>query len=330
MYKNNLTGYTAPTMQLWTGRVDAEVPSRFYQTVRCLDLREPLPLLPTQQNHFALIGFACDEGVRRNQGRVGAALGPDAFRAAFANLPLDTTQASALYDVGTIHCVGKNLEKAQKQLAKVVCYLLKNNLKPLVIGGGHETAWGHYQGIQQALHPSRLSIINFDAHFDLRPLINGKLGSSGTPFLQIAKDRQQQQLPFDYTCIGIQKTANTPGLFAMAHELGVKYTLAETLYWQPLAEVQASLKKTLDENDALYITLCLDVFAECHAPGVSATQSLGLHPWQVIGLLRYLLASGKVVSLDIVELSPPYDRNHITAKLAASLAFEYLSNVNSR
>ena len=32
----------------------------------------------------ALIGFASDEGVRRNQGRVGAAGGPAALRAALA------------------------------------------------------------------------------------------------------------------------------------------------------------------------------------------------------------------------------------------------------
>ena len=35
-----------------------------------------------------LIGFPCDEGVRRNGGRVGAAAGPAALRAALANLPL--------------------------------------------------------------------------------------------------------------------------------------------------------------------------------------------------------------------------------------------------
>ena len=53
----------------------------------------------------------------------------------------------------------------------------------IVIGGGHETAWGHFQGLA---HPNKdIAILNFDAHFDLRPLINGQLGSSGTPFRQI-------------------------------------------------------------------------------------------------------------------------------------------------
>ena len=35
-----------------------------------------------------IVGFACDEGVRRNQGRVGAKLGPTALRQALANYPL--------------------------------------------------------------------------------------------------------------------------------------------------------------------------------------------------------------------------------------------------
>ena len=67
----------------WQGRIDAEEtgPSpRWHQRVQ--------PFAATSQGGVALIGFAVDEGVRRNAGRVGAAHGPDVARKALANLPV--------------------------------------------------------------------------------------------------------------------------------------------------------------------------------------------------------------------------------------------------
>ena len=69
----------------------------------------------------------------------------------------------------------------------------------------------------------------------------------------------------------------------------------------------------------IYLSICLDVFAECYAPGVSAPQAMGLTPWQAFPLLKYLLQTGKVVGLDVAELSPPLDQGQKTARLAASL-----------
>ena len=61
----------------WQGRIDAEEngPSlRWHQQVQ--------PFAAASQGGVALIGFAVDEGVRRNGGRVGAAQGPQAIRQA--------------------------------------------------------------------------------------------------------------------------------------------------------------------------------------------------------------------------------------------------------
>jgi len=56
-------------------------------------------------------------------------------------------------------------------------------LFPIVLGGSHELAYGHFNGIvnhlkKQTKNSSKVGIINFDAHFDLRPYDNQ--GSSGT------------------------------------------------------------------------------------------------------------------------------------------------------
>ena len=68
----------------------------------------------------------------------------------------------------------------------------------------------------------------------------------------------------------------------------------------------------------------MDVFSSSIAPGVSAPQACGLQTWHVIPLLRLIAQSGKVLSFDIAELAPPYDRDKQTASLAARLLWEYL------
>ena len=84
-----------PDMSVWTGRVDtADGPNalRWHQMVK--------PLAADSPPGVVLIGFACDEGVRRNGGRVGAKDGPRAIRAALANLAWH--QYFPVYDAGDV------------------------------------------------------------------------------------------------------------------------------------------------------------------------------------------------------------------------------------
>lgn len=294
------------------------------QSVHLVDLRDKFP----EKQSVVLLGFACDEGVRRNLGRIGAAQGPDALRQELGKLP--AIPALQLYDCGNIVCLNQDLEACQEALGEVVANLLQNDMKPILMGGGHEMAWGHYQGIAKAYPKNDVGIINLDAHFDLRPLIDNKFGSSGTAFRQIAEARQQHQLNFDYTCIGIQKIANSPSLFETAKSYRVNYVLAEEIYYNANQHCFSALDDALHRDHAIYLTLCLDVFTQAYAPGVSAPGILGLEPWQVIQLLRYIKQSRKIISFDIAELSPPLDNDHRTAKLAASLVWEYLHPGGSR
>ena len=94
---------------------------------------------------------------------------------------------------------------------------------------------------------------------------------------------------------------------------------------QSLAWQFAFLDDFMLNLDNIYLSICLDVFAECFAPGVSAPQPLGLTPWQTLPLLKYIIQSGKVVSLDIAELSPALDREQKTARLAALIIAELLN-----
>ena len=128
-------------MAVWQGRVDAaegDLGRRWHQVMQ--------PLAPaTPAATTVLLGFACDAGVARNHGRVGAAEGPRAIRRALANMPVH--ECSRLADGGDVVCAGDALEAAQQALAALVAQQLGAGRFPLVLGGGHEMAWGSFTGL---------------------------------------------------------------------------------------------------------------------------------------------------------------------------------------
>lgn len=313
----NLSNYENANPSLWQGRNDTANKERFFQKIQFINT--PGALI-TKEKKTILIGFASDAGISRNLGRPGAKLGPDQIKAQLAKLPC--TEELELIDLGNILCEEDNLESAQTQLAELIHFCHQQGHKTIALGGGHEIAWAHYQGL--STHYPKLGIINFDAHFDIRPYHKGQQGTSGTPFSQIAAYCETHQLPFNYSCIGIQKLGNTHSLFERAKQLNVNYLLAEEVYEQSLAWQFAFLDDFMLNLDHIYLTLCLDVFAECFAPGVSAPQPLGLTPWQILPLLKYIIQTGKVVSFDIAELSPPLDQDQKTTRLAAQIIAELL------
>ncbi|KTD18835.1 formimidoylglutamase [Legionella lansingensis] len=313
----NILQYEPTDSSLWQGRKDSLPKERFFQRVNFLDLRTQS--LQKSAKDIVILGFCSDEGIRRNEGRLGAKAGPFKLREQLAKLPCHSNKN--LIDVGNIIC-DDHLESAQEQFANLIHYVQEQGHKTIAFGGGHEIAWGHFLGLQSC-YP-KLAIINFDAHFDLRPLKENE-ATSGTPFRQIAQHCEQNYSSFDYCCLGIQTLGNTRSLFATAAELKVTYLTAEQINRENLAWQIAFLDDFLSDHDYIYLTICLDVFAECFAPGVSAPQALGLTPWQALPLLKYILQTGKVVSFDVAELSPPLDQEQKTARLAANLVAELLN-----
>ncbi len=326
----NIDGYYPSDASFWEGRTDSKTDFdafRWHQWVQLIDLRNEGFQLPPDSLGIVFIGFCCDEGVRLNRGRAGAANGPRSIRKELANLPCWFTQDVRLYDAGDITCEEGTLDATQTSLAAAVTRALDLGLFPIVLGGGHEIALGHYNGIrnhllQKSPRPD-IGIINFDAHLDLRPSDGG--GTSGTMFNQIAEICRETQLKYSYLCIGAQKYANTVALFKTADALQAEYILSkdlsEDIPWTALESIEDHVKL----NDSLYVTICADVFSSAYAPGVSATQPLGLEPELVLKLLKLIFRSGKVIGFDIAEVAPRFDQDNTTSNLAKVLIFSVVN-----
>ncbi|MFY1048257.1 formimidoylglutamase [Chryseobacterium sp. GP-SGM7] len=300
---------------IWQGRLDGEelLYHRIFQRVK---EESNYDLIST--NDFVLHGFAVDEGVRRNKGRQGAKDAPDIIRKNISNFPVVRPEFSLL-DFGNLNCEDGNLENSQNELAKNVSKVLLKGGKSIVLGGGHEVTFGHYRGVRTAFPEQKIGIINFDAHFDNRQPENGVGASSGTGFWQIAQEGEINSLH-----IGIQRNSNTLKLFDTAHQFGMKYILADELFFENLPSVYERVNELAESVDVLYMTICMDVFNASIAPGVSASAYNGIFADAAfMHLYRHILRNEKLVALDIAEVNPQFDIQQRTARLAASLANEW-------
>ncbi|AZA62305.1 formimidoylglutamase [Chryseobacterium indoltheticum] len=302
-------------IMIWQGRLDGEelLHHRIFQRVKEENNYDTI-----STNDFVLHGFAVDEGVRRNKGRQGAKDAPDVIRKNMSNFPVIRPDFSLL-DFGNITCEDGNLENTQNELAKNVSKVLLKGGKSLVLGGGHEVTFGHYRGVKTAFQEQKIGIINFDAHFDNRQPQDGVGVSSGTGFWQIAQEGEINSLH-----IGIQRNSNTLKLFDTAHQFGMKYILADELFFENLPSIYERVNELAESVDFLYVTICMDVFNAAIAPGVSASAYNGIFADSAfMHLYRHILKNEKLIALDIAEVNPSFDIQDHTARLAASLANEW-------
>ena len=307
-----MKNYNPPSAENWNGR-KSDDKAYWHENIRLENLRSPSK---DRDNSIRIIAYACDEGVRRNLGRVGAVNGPNEIRNAMAKMAWHL-KGNRVYDCGNIVCLGSNMEEAQESLAISIDQILSAGSFPIVLGGGHDMAYGHYNGIRRFEDRKeslqKIGIINFDAHFDLRKLVD--IGNSGTPFYQIAQEEKAMGREIHYLPVGIQREANTVGLFETAKAHNVDYILSDEIQLDNYSRIDSFIQKV----DVIYVTVDMDVFSSASAPGVSSPSPMGCSPQDIVSLLKYIIATKKVVSADIAELNPLYDRDDQTAKLASRI-----------
>ncbi len=319
--------YCPTSENTWKGRTDHPddlLAHRWHQKVQCIHLESnPLPELKTLQKGTAILGYCCDAGVVRNEGRAGAKEGPAAIRQAMASLANHFEESHILIDAGDVVCENNSMENAQETLSDLVCKILNQEYFPFLLGGGHDMAYGHFMGLVNFLRKKnnplpKIGIINFDAHFDLRePTVQP---NSGTPFFQIHEYCEQLKIPFRYMCLGIQPCSNTKRLFDTAQKTHTVFITAEKMNIHRFDMIAEKINAFLKEADYCYVTIDMDGFAAAHAPGVSAPAHSGYLPDIVFACLNLLKQSGKIISMDIAETNPRFDIDNRTARLAAVLA----------
>ncbi len=149
---------------------------------------EPKEDLKTVAATYAIIGIPEDIGVRANYGRKGSSEAWKAFLKSFCNI--QSTTKSNLHQaliLGEVDCrpemeeaaqlnsqvpeyyqkLGELVERIDSKVAMVVSQIVSAGKIPIIIGGGHNNAFGNIKGASEAL-ATPINAVNFDAHSDFR------------------------------------------------------------------------------------------------------------------------------------------------------------------
>jgi formiminoglutamase len=308
-----------PNPSLWTGR---KAESIEYWNQAVISVKD-LALDQNQEfRKIGILGYAGEAGVKRNQGRLGTAEGPNAIRKMLGGLAFHLKESTKIFDYGNISTINGDLEVSHELISETVFKLLETKHFPLLLGGGHDLALAHGRGIYQYMAPKneKLGIINLDAHFDLRPMMNQQ-GHSGSPFFELSQEFPNQ---FHYLCLGIQRAANPRSLFETADRVNARWMAMEDFNMNNWGAIQEKILAFLDSVNKVYLSIDLDGFSSAFAPGVSAPSPMGFHPDIAFRVFELIASSKKLISMDLVELNPSFDQDQATARLAARCA-EYLA-----
>lgn len=153
------------------------------------------------KNHeatFVLLGIPEDVGVRANYGRPGAASAWESAIKSIANIQhnrfckgsqliiLGTVEVQELMEQAkqlnfTITAERNQLSQLVEQIDKEVVHIVSNIIRcgkiPIVIGGGHNNAYGNLKGTALGLGKP-INAVNFDAHSDFR-ILEGRHSGNG-------------------------------------------------------------------------------------------------------------------------------------------------------
>lgn len=271
-----------------------------------------------------IVGFPSDEGVRRNGGRVGAAGAPDRIRRVlyrltpdaeapepFARLIQETT------DLGNL-VVTDDVERDQSALGEALEPYVAAGTFVILLGGGHETSYGHFLGYARAERDVR--IVNLDAHPDVRP-VNSAGAHSGSPFRQALLDPSGR-------CRGYTVAGLRPQCVATAHLAFIAEHGGRVIWGRDLDEAAAS--RLYEGPGPVLATFDMDAVSAAEAPGVSAPACDGLRAGTWLAAAYAAGRSAAVSSMDLVEVNPTVDQDARTERLAALTVWTVLRGLAGR
>jgi formiminoglutamase len=263
-------------------------------------------------NQWSLIGIPDHTGVIHVGGRIGASLGPRAFRQVFSKMKGLSKVQETCTDLGDVAPLGADIVQNHRQASDQV---KKASGLTVVVGGGHDHGFSHLRGVAEAHPGKRIGCINIDAHLDVRkaePVI-----TSGSPFYLALESGVVR--PEDFIEFGIQSHCNAKELWAYIDSKKIQVIpFAKVRGWKAQTEFKAALNRLAGQCDYIVVSLDLDAVSFAYAPGVSAPQAEGFSANDIIEMMEEAGRQEKVTSLGIFELCPPHDIDDHTARLGIS------------
>ena len=198
-----------------------------------------------------------------------------------------------------------------------------------MLGGDHSIALPDATGVARHLGFGRVSMIHFDAHADTGDIEFGSLYGHGQPMRRLIESGALRGDRF----LQMGLRGYWPGpetLDWMAEQDMRSYEMTEIGKRGLDACLDEAFEIALDECDAVFLSVDIDVCDPGHAPGTGTPEPGGLSSRQLLDAVRRICRELPVAGIDVVEVSPPYDHAEITAFLANRVCLEALSGLAAR
>ena len=272
----------------------------------------------------AILGIPFDAGTSY---RPGARFGPQAIRQASRHLrtqyhPAYDTEPfveQQVADAGDVACNPYNIAEAIEQIQVVASGLLEQVGGIVSLGGDHTVALPLLRAVNQHVGP--VALVHFDAHLDTWDTYFGAPYTHGTPFRRAAEEKLF--LEHASMHIGIRGPLYSRDDLIRDAELGFKVVHCDELETDGVDVVVKRIRERVGDN-ALYLSIDIDVLDPAHAPGTGTPEIAGMTTRELVNVLRGL-AGLNIKSADVVEVAPAYDHAEITSLAAATIAFELVN-----
>jgi formiminoglutamase len=339
---NNLQLISSETLKRITSKRSGE--TKFYESTKFLSNLSNLPsMLEDSEVKFVLFGIKEDIGILANHGRAGTKNTWEIALKSLLNLQSNpfTTPSNVLIlghlefsdEYKTLSAVKPDqlqsayrscVEKIDQYVAELVCTIVKAGKIPILIGGGHNNAYGAIKGSALALD-SKINAINFDAHTDLRAL-EGR--HSGNGFNYAIHEGYLNR----YYCFGMHENYTSQEIlnYIEASKSNIKFNTFEDL----VVRKQTSFKKACKTAMAFIAGSKFGIEIDCDAiqniPSSAQTPS-GFSVNQTRRFVHYFGTHRNVTYLHICEAATgTKSENRQTGKLLSYLITDFVNARNGR
>lgn len=278
-----------------------------------------------------ILSVPFDLGIKLNNGRPGARLAPkeikkELYKKIKKQKKRLFVKGIEVIDYGSVVPISGNVKATHEKVTAYVARMIKDGVIPIVLGGGHDISFGSIKAIFKAY--KKIGQINIDAHYDVRPVVNGKI-TSGTPFRRLIDGGFLKGKNF--VELGLHSPKNLKE--HRDYLISKKATLLKMDFVHK-AGVQKSISKALKisskNTKAVVFDIDIDGVQKRFAPGCSAPCVQGFTKKEVLKA-AYLAGKDKRVKMfNLMEVSPVYDVKRKTIILASDLVLEFIKGISER
>ncbi len=255
--------------------------------------------------------------VREGRGTLGneeTAIGADEVRKEFYKLYFGNWKVT-IADLGSI-LPGESITDTYFAVKKSVDFLVKNNVLPIIIGGGMDLVYANYRGYDQLDQTVNLSVISPKFAFGTE---NDAL--SATSYLSSIVLEAPNNL-FNYSNLGYQTYYNSQSEIALVDSLNFEAHRIGALQDVSVAEPVM--------RDADIVAVDINAIKGSEAPASANANPNGFTGEKVCAFARYAGISDKVTSFGVYEYNKLEDVNNRTAKLISQMVWYFVEGYSLR